>query len=469
MGIDFVKNIVSFFRSRKLAIVLILLIMVFSLVGIQIPQKSQIKPEIYNAWEKTHPVQAEIFYYAGFTHLFSSFLFISLVALLFANTFFCTWSMVANSFKRSKSYKQFKKPLLTGNLEKNKVIETGKNNKDIFSVIYLVLTSKGYNVQRKENQIFAEKNRMGVFGTPLFHVSILFIILAAVYGSTGRMEGDMRLIEGQTLAEDHSNYMFINEGPFFYENHQKFDISLEKFFADYIDEAGTPRGATGKLAIIKNGQMIKTDVVYSNHQMNFEGYTFLGNVYGLAPLMILRNPDGSVYSGSFITATDEDESERYVSYFQIGDTGLEGGLMVYMTAPLTTNITESVGIEKTPILFLKLFENGKEINDVTMKLNDTIKIGDKTLGFYDIKYWSNFYVVKDNSIFLIYAGFGIMILSLFISFFIVPGRIFFEIVDTGGLKEIHMKGKSDKFKSLFEEELSSIINDLKKRLKNDTG
>ena len=43
----------------------------------------------------------------------------------------------------------------------------------------------------------------------------------------------MRLIGGQTLSEDHENYVFVNEGPFFYGNHQKFDINLEKFYSDY--------------------------------------------------------------------------------------------------------------------------------------------------------------------------------------------------------------------------------------------
>jgi cytochrome c biogenesis protein ResB len=255
--------------------------------------------------------------------------------------------------------------------------------------------------------------------------------------------------------------MFINEGPFFYENHQKFEISLEKFYADYTDETGTHRGPAGKLAVIENGQMIKTDIVYSNHQMNFKGYTFLGNVYGLAPLLILRNPDGSVYSGSYVTATDQDESKRYVSYFDLGNTGLEAGLMVYMTAALTSQITESEVLQE-PILFLKIFDKGTEIYNGTMHLNETVQIGDKTLGFYDIKYWGNFYVVKDDSIFLILVGFGLMILSLSISFFIVPKRIWVEVVDNekNGKSEIHIGGKSDKFRSLYEDEFSGIIKDM---------
>ena len=99
---------------------------------------------------------------------------------------------------------------------------------------------------------------------------------------------------------------------------KKFDITLEKFYANYTDETGTPRGTAGKLVITENGQVKKTDIVYSNHLMTYKGYTFLGNVYGMAPLLILRNPDGTVYSGSYITATDQDESERYVAYFDLG-------------------------------------------------------------------------------------------------------------------------------------------------------
>lgn len=462
--------ITSFFKSRKLAIILIVLIILFSILGTHIPQKSQLKPEIYNAWEKNNPVQAEIFDFLGFTHLFSSFLFLSLAALLFTNTLFCTNSMFTNAFRRYGAKQQFKNQVFIGSLEKNSVIETGKDHKDAHSEIDSVFLSNGYKVVKQDNQIYAQRNSIGVFGTPLFHVSILFIILAVVYGSTGRMEGDMRLIEGQTLSEDHGNYMFLNEGHFFHENHQKFNISLEKFYADYTDETGTLRGPAGKLTILENGKNMTTDIVYSNHQMNYKGYTFLGNVYGMAPLLLLINPDGTVYSGSYITATDQDESQRYVAYFELGDTGLEGGLMVYMTAPLTSRITESGDVGKTPILFLKLFDNGKEINNVTMGLNDTIKIGDKTLGFYDVKYWSNFYVVKDNSMVLIITGFSLMILSLFISFFIVPKRIWVDIVEMekNGEREIHIGGKSDKFRSLFDEEYFCLVNEIKERLSNGT-
>lgn len=465
---DFIagKKIAAFFKSRRLAVVLIFLIIIFSIMGTHIPQKSQLKPEVYDRWKTSHPIESAIFEKIGFTSLFSSFAFVSLAALLFLNTLFCTGTMLGSAIRRLKDTPKFQRKEYISGLENSTVIRTEEENENIVSEINDVLRSHGYKAVQEDNRIFAEKNRFGILGTSMFHISILLIILAAVYGSTGRMEGDMKLIEGQTLSEEHGNYMFINEGPFFNERHQKFNITLEKFYPDYRDETGTPRGPAGELAIMENGKKVKTDITYANHLVTYKGYTFLGNVYGLAPLLILVNPDGTVASGSYITASDTDNSGRYVTYFEMGGTGLEGGLMVYMTAPLTE--INSGDVKQTPIMFLKVFDKGKEIFDGTLRLNETVQIHDKYLVFYDIKYWSNFYVVKDSGTPLVYAGIGLITLSLIMIFFVIPRRVWVEIVEEGNTN-IYMGGRADKFRSLYGEEYSGIVNEIEERLSNGTG
>jgi cytochrome c biogenesis protein len=461
-----VKKIGIFFRSRKLAILLIFLVIILSIIGTTIPQKSQLKPDVYNAWKNTHPEQSDIYEKIGFTNLFSSFIFLSIAFLLFINTAFCTLNMLAGAFRKLGNYPQFENNQYIKRLENNSVLKTEKEQVHIISEINSVLKERGYKISQQQNCIFAQKNRLGILGTPLFHVSILIIILAVVYGTTSRMEGDMRLIEGQTLSEVHANYMFINEGPFFNEGHKGFNITLQNFYANFNDETNTPRGASGTLSIEKDGLIEKTDVVYSNHLMDYEGYTFLGNVYGMAPLLILRDQDGTVFSGSYITATDQDESGRYVAYFNIGDTGLEGGLMVYMTTNLTSGkITESDAVQE-PILFLKVFDKGSEIYNGTMKLNDTVQINDKNLGFYDIKYWSNFYIVKDRSTIFVYSGIVLIIFSLAISFFLVPKKIWIEVVQSekDNKSEIYIGGRADKFRSLYQDEIGDIVNRIKEKL-----
>ncbi|MCX9085897.1 MAG: cytochrome c biogenesis protein ResB [Candidatus Methanoperedens sp.] len=463
---DSMKKIENFFRSRKLAIFLISMVILLSLIGTTVPQKSQIKTDVYNAWKNTNPQQADIFEAIGFTNLFSSFIFLIIAFLLSINTAFCTWNMLKGAFRKLGSYPQFQNDQYISKLENHSVLKTEKEQVQIISEINSVLKERGYKVSQRQNCIFAHKNKLGVLGTSLFHICILVIILSVVYGTTGRMEGDMRLIEGQTLSEDHENYMFINEGPFFNEAHQGFNITLQKFYAKYNDETNTPRGASGTLSIEKDGKLEKTDIVYSNHLMNYGGYTFLGNVYGMAPLLILRDRDGKVISGSYITAQDQDESDRYVAFFNIGDTGLEGGLMVYMTTNLTSRKIMEADALQEPILFLKIFDKGSEIYNGTLKMNDTVQIDDKNLGFYDIKYWSNFYIVKDRSTMFVYAGIGSIIFSLAISLFLVPKKIWIEVVksEKDNHSEIYIGGRADKFRSFYEEEIGDIVNRIKEKL-----
>ncbi|MBU4453948.1 MAG: cytochrome c biogenesis protein ResB, partial [Euryarchaeota archaeon] len=191
----------------------------------------------------------------------------------------------------------------------------------------------------------------------------------------------------------------------------------------------------------------------------------------MAPLLILRNEDGSVISGSYVTASDNDDSKRYVAMFDIGDTGLEGGLMVYMTANLTSGNIAEGDVEQTPVLFLKIFDRGTEIFDGKLGLNDAVQIGDKYLVFSDVKYWSNFYIVKDDGTLLVYAGFGLITLSLTIMFFIIPKRLWVEIVSDENARrtEIYIGGRAERFSSLYEEEYCSLIDHIKERLSNGTN
>ena len=97
------KKIISFFQSRKLAIVLITLIILLSIIGTHIPQESQLKQDVYNTWKTNHPDEAQIYETLGLTNLFSSPIFYGTVLLLFINTLFCTKNMLGSALQRLRS------------------------------------------------------------------------------------------------------------------------------------------------------------------------------------------------------------------------------------------------------------------------------------------------------------------------------------------------------------------------------
>ena len=96
---DLSKATVSFFRSRKLTLVLVILIIIFSFLGTIIPQQPQLKPFVYESWKESSQWSGV---YEGLvlTDVYSSPAFMVVMLLLFLNTLFCTSSMLKVAFRR---------------------------------------------------------------------------------------------------------------------------------------------------------------------------------------------------------------------------------------------------------------------------------------------------------------------------------------------------------------------------------
>lgn len=167
------KKFAAFFRSRKLAVVLILLIIVFSIIGTHIPQESQLKSDVYNVWKTNHPNEAYYFEILGLTGLFSSPIFISLAALLFVNTLFCTRIMFNTAYRRLRNPQIQQKQYILG-LKNNVELRTEKEQKFVVSVINSVLKTGGYRITQQK----FEKIRIAGFVV----LPVSFLIMGA--GST---------------------------------------------------------------------------------------------------------------------------------------------------------------------------------------------------------------------------------------------------------------------------------------------
>ena len=328
-----------------------------------------------------------------------------------------------------------------------------------------VLRKKRYSVRREGNRIHAEKNRFGVFGTPLFHVCILIVLLAVFAGKAGRMEGAMELVEGQMLTEAHQNYVLLNKGPLFGEDHQGFGVRLDSFYPDYMEADGPPRGMASKLSIIEGGQIVDEGMVYTNRQIVYKGVTIYQNEYGFAPLLILKDKDGRDITGSYVVAKDETGAGIYTSSFVAGDTGIEGEVVVYPGVSVGDASEYGIEIPDEPLINLKLHVGEQVIFDGALGLNESADMGDVSVGFYDMKYWSRFYLVKDQGTYVVFVGLFFGVVGLAFAFFMVPRHIFVEVV--GGAKgggtaktAVFIGGSADRFNASFEGEYLTLIENI---------
>ncbi|MDF1533622.1 MAG: cytochrome c biogenesis protein ResB [Methanosarcinaceae archaeon] len=463
---DLSKATVSFFRSRKLTLVLVILLIIFSFLGTIIPQQPQLKPFVYESW-KDNSQWSGVYEGLVLTDVYSSPAFTVLILFFFLNTLFCTSNMLKVAFKRCGRV-VFRGRSVIETMENHSEIGMDGSVEQVVEDVGSVLRKKRYSVRREGNRIHAEKNRFGVFGTPLFHVCILIVLLAVFGGKVGRMEGAMELVEGQMLTEDHRNYVLLNEGPLFGEVHQGFGVHLDKFYPDYSDVDGAPRGMASKLSIIEDDQIVDGGMVYSNRQIVYRGVTIYQNEYGFAPLLILKDKDGRDITGSYVVTKDETGTGIYASSFFAGDTGIEGDVVVYPGVLDGYSSEFGIDIPDEPLINLRLHVGEQDIFNGTLGLNETVDMGDVSVGFYEIKYWSRFYLVKDKGAYVVFAGLFFGVIGLAVAFFMVPMHIFVEV--TGGSKGggdvknaktvVFMGGSVDRFNAPFEGEYLALVENI---------
>ncbi len=467
---NWIKNIARFFRSRKLTIYLIVLVILISVVGSIIPQK-----HVYSHAAFTQMLeQSEFLVYMdsiGLTAIFTTWLFFGVMFLLYLNTIFCTYDMFKNTIRKMKKGTDFKKKDGIVGFANHAVVVLDTSSDSTRDKVVSIIKKRRYRVEQDGNRIVATKNRLGVFGTPAFHLCILLVLGAILYGGVGRMEGRMQLVEGQTLYEQQQDYMYVAEGPLFNAEHRNYGITLERFHPRYEDEDGVYRGAASELVITDGGQVVKRDLVHSNHLVVYEDVTLFQNEYGFAPLFLMKNETGAVISGSYVYAED-DGSGRYMTVFPVADTGLMAQITLYPNS--SRRILESgYDIPQNPQVYLELFEGEQPVFDGVLGLDQMVllgnypDVGEVTLGFYDLKQWSIIAVVIDRGVPYIFGGIYLAVFSMMVMFFFSPRHLWgVEEEDEDGRPVLYMGGKSDRYKSSFEVEFNNLIEGIKKEVQN---
>ncbi|MDF1532172.1 MAG: cytochrome c biogenesis protein ResB [ANME-2 cluster archaeon] len=465
-----IKKVPRFFRSRKLTIYLISMVILLSFIGTIIPQQ-HIFTHTHMEEMKNQSVFLDYMDTIGFTAIYTSWLFFGVMLLLYLNTIFCTYDMWRNSIRKMKRGSNFRKKDGISGLANNALVVLAGTSVQSRDTIISHLEKRRYKVQQNENSFVATKNRLGIFGTPVFHLCILLVLGAILYGGVGRMEGRLQLVEGQTLYEQHQDYFYVAEGPLFDEKHQNFGFILERFHPRYEDDEGVYRGIASEILIVRDGKVVKKDVLHSNHLIIYEDVTLFQNEYGFAPLFLLKDATGAVISGSYVYAED-DGSGRYLTVFPVADTGLTAQITLYPNT--SRRILESgYDMPQNPQVYLELFEGEEQVFDGVLGLNQLVKLGnypgmgEVTLGFYDLKYWSIISVVTDHGIPFIFGGIYLALFSMIVMFFFSPKHIFGVFENDGfGRPVLYIGGKSDKYKSSFEYVFNNLIEEIKEEVQD---
>ena len=94
----------DFFSSRRMATFLLLILILLSILGALIPQEVSLQPEEFIRWEIEHPTIAAWAVFLGLTHLFTNFVYITIILLISVSIAMCTYNRTALFFNEYRKF-----------------------------------------------------------------------------------------------------------------------------------------------------------------------------------------------------------------------------------------------------------------------------------------------------------------------------------------------------------------------------
>ncbi|MFQ6013951.1 MAG: cytochrome c biogenesis protein ResB [Anaerolineae bacterium] len=288
-----------FFCSIKLAVILIIAVTLLAVVGSllpQMPREVAANPQDRAQWLATakdkYGSLAGFYQAIALFQVFDSPWFTLLLIALLLNTLVCTLNRF-NTIWKSITKPRVRMPDLFYERASQRASWVSPLRKDTIGVVVDILSGRRYRVRVEKDgdtsYLYADLNRFAPFGTLVTHISLVILVVGAVWGwRAGWRENQVTLGPGQVYEVGHGKgFQVRNDG---------FEIKR------YLD--GSPQDYIGHLTVLEQGKEVVRQTVRVNHPLTYRGVTFYLASYGPAlrisasdsagqPVPLQVNPEGS--------------------------------------------------------------------------------------------------------------------------------------------------------------------------------
>lgn len=340
--------------SSKLALVLVLVVILFSLAGAVLPQQGMMESKDIAAWQQEHPALTRALEPAGFFHVFQSWPFLITIVVLGINTLTCT-------------------------------------------VVHFV----------KDGGLSALKGpgRIEKAGFLLLHLSLILLFAGGFWSSATKLDGYIVLTEGDRFTERHDSYLRLVEGPLRRERHKEFVVALKQVETKY-EKQRYRTDVTSNLEILSDGNRVANGIVKFNKPFTYKGISFTQDQTGFSPRIMIREEEsGRILKNIFVALkTFRESGEReYRDFLPLPFLKNRVIITLYPSYRMENGIAIKTGEElaKPLLLVEEEDESGQVISRNHLKSEGRVVLGQYSFDFTDVRQWSSFRVVEDQGYFLV--------------------------------------------------------------------
>lgn len=466
---DISDEIWDFFASITLAIIIFSLIAITSIIGTLIPQNAEPQRTMEAISQLVGSSFAPIAYRIadtlGFTSMYDSWWFMSLLFIFAANLIICSierlpkiWNIVKEPIK-SLPAEAFKSMSINREITLKEKPKGSKAN----DMVDIALKKIGFKkILKSEDglQFYAEKGRYSRLGVYITHFSIILMLIGALVGIFFGFKGYVNILEGESTSVAYSRED-RSEIPL------GFEVKVHDFHTDFWGATDRPKEFRSWVTILKDGKPVEgfeNFVMQVNWPLRYEGIIFYQSSYGYHP------NENALFKFS-ITATDgkkESFAIKFGESFVIPGTDVSAEVADFSPAlgigerGRLFTYTENMN---NPAVFVRFINKDKQQQGeqwILTRYPDTWRTPYGTIEFVDFwgAQYTGFQVRKDPGVWLVYLGCLIMTIGFYMSFFMSHKRVWGRLTEDGKCSKISIAASANKGREPYEQKIDSVIKEV---------
>lgn len=422
------KRIWRLFASVRLAIVLFIVISASSIIGTVVIQNATAETTLKSLEKVIGHSLAEKAYLLveklGLTDMYSSWWFVAFLSLFVINIAVCSIDRLPAVWKIIKQPLRPLPETSIAAIEIKKEITLKKDIKNLIPIAAETLRKNGYkNISEHTGdvtQLLAGKNKYSRLGVYVVHVSVILILLGALFNSMFGFKGYVNILEGESI----DTVTLWNKR----EKKLDFSIRCNEFDAEFFGNTSRAKLYKSSLSILENNKEIMTRDIIVNEPLEYKGIKIYQTSYGF----YFRKDADYVLRLASPKSGSQTVKLKYTDAFIIPGTDITGKISDFNPSFAINPMTDKPYIREmnmsNPAVFIEFYEKGKlrHAQWIFKRNQNSGKIfGGNTVEFLDLwgVQYTGLQVNKMPGLPVIYFGFLVLSIGLYIVFFMSHKKI----------------------------------------------
>ncbi|MGB3239880.1 MAG: cytochrome c biogenesis protein [Geitlerinemataceae cyanobacterium] len=433
----FRREILPVLANLRLAIVLLLAIAVFSMTGTTIEQGQSL--EFYQSNYPEDPalfgfLSWKVLLFIGLDRVYKTWWFLALLILFGSSLTACTFTRQLPALKAARNWKFYTQPRQFEKLAIASEVETEYLETTNFEKLSQLLEKQKYRVFVEDNTLYARKGIVGRIGPIVVHASMLLILAGAIVGSMTGIVAQHMIPSGATVQINN----IVEAGAFSsLKIFEDWSLKVNRFWIEYTPSGSIDQFYSDLSILDKEGQEVDRQTIYVNKPLRYKGTVLYQTDWSIAGVQVKVN-NSPIFRLPMVSLDTQGKGRLWGTWVPSKPDMSEGITLLARDLQGTLLVYDREGV-----LTASVRSGGKtEVNGVTLKVLDLIGA-------------TGLQVKVDPGIPLVYAGFGLLMISALMSY--VSHSQIWALQKEG---KFYIGGRTNRAQVAFERETLEVLEEL---------